>query len=69
MNEFFSKNALMICGCNKEIQPGIGVITKHTYSITKIFKCADDDPDYHELFLIRIMNPWGHKEWKGDWSE
>ncbi|XP_058123078.1 calpain-A-like [Anopheles ziemanni] len=36
----------------------------HEYTVTKIVKSIQ-----HDVELICIRNPWGKKEWNGDWSD
>lgn len=41
----------------------MGIFSGHAYSVLKI------ETDLKaNLTLVRVRNPWGHKEWKGDWS-
>lgn len=44
-----------------------GLILNHAYAIQDIvpLKCLDGE----EFKLMRVRNPWGHTEWKGQWSE
>jgi hypothetical protein len=39
-----------------------GIVQSHAYSILKL-QLVD------EFQLIRLRNPWGRKEWTGDWSD
>ena len=43
-----------------------GLIKGHAYSVTGIKKVQVGG---RELDLVRIRNPWGKKEWNGDWSD
>jgi len=36
-------------------------VSNHAYSFLKIV-------DANGKKLIKLRNPWGNKEWKGDWS-
>ncbi|TSO57254.1 Calpain-1 catalytic subunit [Bagarius yarrelli] len=43
-----------------------GIVEGHAYTVTGVTKVMSDG----ELVkLVRLLNPWGHKEWKGDWSD
>ena len=39
----------------------LGLVSLHAYSILKIFS-------FKNLKLLKLRNPWGDKEWKGDYS-
>lgn len=45
---------------------GSGLIKGHAYSITGISTVSVRGKEVH---LVRIRNPWGQKEWNGDWSD
>lgn len=49
-----------------EAKLDVGLIKGHAYSVTgaKKIKLRGD-----EVKLVRIRNPWGQKEWNGDWSD
>lgn len=46
-----------------------GLILDHAYTLQDVI----DIPDPHDkdvpLRILRLRNPWGHDEWKGEWSE
>lgn len=44
-----------------------GLYKGHAYSVTAIEWI--NTYDYDQLKMIRVMNPWGKGEWKGDWSD
>ncbi|KAH0630923.1 hypothetical protein JD844_004290 [Phrynosoma platyrhinos] len=57
-----------------EGQTVMGLIKGHAYSVTevlmmslgkKLMSCAKSK----KLFMIRLRNPWGKKEWNGAWSD
>ncbi|XP_074528552.1 calpain-2 catalytic subunit-like [Halichoeres trimaculatus] len=43
-----------------------GLVASHAYSVT-----AATEVEYYgtKVRLVRIMNPWGQTEWRGDWSD
>lgn len=48
-------------GNNKESE-ALGLVRSHAYSIISAF-------DFGELRLVKLRNPWGKFEWKGDFSD
>mmetsp|Transcript_14906 Transcript_14906/g.2495 ORF Transcript_14906/g.2495 Transcript_14906/m.2495 type:complete len:104 (+) Transcript_14906:754-1065(+) len=38
------------------------MVSNHYYSLTRVAR-------YGDLLLVRLRNPWGEFEWKGDWSD
>ncbi|XP_077164241.1 calpain-6 [Paroedura picta] len=57
-----------------ESETAMGLIQGHAYSVTAIQKvnlgenllsCSKSE----KLFMIRLRNPWGKKEWNGAWSD
>jgi hypothetical protein len=44
-----------------------GLIMNHAYTVMNTYIITDDEGK--EIKLLKIKNPWGHKEWKGDWSD
>ena len=43
-----------------------GLIKGHAYSVTGAAKVQVRGKDIN---LVRIRNPWGQREWNGDWSD
>ncbi|XP_070700170.1 calpain-2 catalytic subunit-like [Pempheris klunzingeri] len=43
-----------------------GLVDGHAFAVTG-FKQVDSHGE--EVHLVRIWNPWGQKEWNGDWSD
>lgn len=43
-----------------------GLIKGHAYSVTGAVTVTVRGK---EVKLVRIRNPWGQKEWNGDWSD
>jgi calpain-15 len=51
---------------SKNEQDKWGIFSNHAYSLMNIYsgiRVAGQD-----LTLIKIRNPWGRKEWQGNWS-
>jgi calpain-15 len=44
-----------------------GLEPGHAYSLLKVYDITH--PTKGELTLLKIRNPWGNKEWNGDWSD
>ncbi|KAL8181116.1 UNVERIFIED_CONTAM: hypothetical protein K2H54_047872 [Gekko kuhli] len=52
----------------------MGLIQGHAYSVTAIRKVSLGErllscSKSEKLFMIRLRNPWGKKEWNGAWSD
>ena len=45
-----------------------GLYVNHAYSLLGAF-IIDDSQHNKQIRLMRIRNPWGDSEWKGDWSD
>ncbi len=45
----------------------VGLIDAHAYSLIETIE--DTDPKGNKIRLLHIRNPWGFKEWTGDWSD
>ncbi|XP_062379537.1 calpain-3-like [Sardina pilchardus] len=43
-----------------------GIVQGHAYAITGITQVMSNN---RPVRLVRLFNPWGHGEWKGDWSD
>lgn len=56
----------MIGQMSEREQEQMGIFSGHAYSVLKI----ESDLTFRDkkITLVRIRNPWGSKEWKGDWS-
>ncbi|XP_068686428.1 calpain-5-like [Montipora foliosa] len=51
-----------------------GLVMGHAYGVTAIKKITTGEGLFNlfnreHLYLIRLRNPWGHKEWNGPWSD
>ena len=44
----------------------LGLVTNHAYTL---IGAKDYTYEGKNIRLIRIRNPWGYKEWSGDWSD
>lgn len=44
----------------------MGLISNHAYSIISAMEVMTDEG---VVRLLKLRNPWGHKEWSGDWSD
>eukprot|EP01012_Entosiphon_sulcatum_P010331 TRINITY_DN16013_c0_g1_i2.p1 TRINITY_DN16013_c0_g1~~TRINITY_DN16013_c0_g1_i2.p1 ORF type:complete len:380 (+),score=32.71 TRINITY_DN16013_c0_g1_i2:1393-2532(+) len=49
-------------GASPQVYKSVGLVSNHAYAIVDVRAEAG-----HRL--IRIKNPWGKHEWKGDWSD
>ena len=43
-----------------------GIYSGHAYSLIGAF---DFKVGEKRVKLVKLRNPWGHGEWKGDWSD
>ena len=51
---------------------GLGILRGHAYGILRIVERTvkhEDDDDDEMLRLLQLRNPWGMKEWMGDFSD
>ncbi|XP_064015484.1 calpain-6 isoform X3 [Pogoniulus pusillus] len=58
----------------KEAETEMGLVIGHAYSVTAIRKLrlgerAIFSLNAEKLFMIRLRNPWGKREWNGAWSD
>uniref|UniRef100_A0A4W5Q8A0 Calpain catalytic domain-containing protein n=1 Tax=Hucho hucho TaxID=62062 RepID=A0A4W5Q8A0_9TELE len=61
-----------LIGCNtpqgetsvNTLEPN-GLVRGHAYTVTGVLQVLQGRP----VNLIRLFNPWGYGEWKGDWSD
>lgn len=61
-------------GRPSEAETEMGLIVGHAYSVTAIRKLRLGERlvfsfRAEKLFMIRLRNPWGKKEWHGAWSD
>lgn len=62
----------MACGCgledsDKEALKELGLVTEHSYGIIQAARVTDSAGN--EVNIVKLRNPWGNFEWKGDWSD
>ena len=76
LNELFdeihalgTKDHLMTCsmeGANAEAKAK-GIVVWHAYSLLEVLEEVLDDGT--PIRLMQVRNPWGFKEWTGDWGD
>ena len=44
-----------------------GLVDAHAYSLLGVKTVTDNNGASHKV--LRVRNPWGKREWKGDWSD
>ena len=49
-----------------EVESELGIISGHAYSLIDLYEFQHKG---ERLQLCKLRNPWGHKEWTGDWSD
>lgn len=57
--------------------PKIGICGSHAYSLLAVYQLAEDGDsfvkvgaeDEYSVRLVKLRNPWGSGEWKGEWSD
>lgn len=68
MTKAKEKNFLIVAASEFENQTAqSGIVSAHCYSVLdlKIVSLKENN----EERIIKLRNPWGHKEWTGDWSD
>ena len=62
------RNYIMIASSkgSGEAESELGIISGHAYSLIDLYEI-----EHHgqQVKLCKLRNPWGHKEWSGDWSD
>uniref|UniRef100_A0A663EV03 Calpain 6 n=1 Tax=Aquila chrysaetos chrysaetos TaxID=223781 RepID=A0A663EV03_AQUCH len=61
-------------GSTNEMETEMGLVIGHAYSVTAIRKLRLGERlmlsfKAEKLFMIRLRNPWGKREWNGAWSD
>ena len=46
-----------------------GLILNHAYTVQDVILLPDPHDKEVPLRILRVRNPWGDTEWKGEWSE
>lgn len=54
-------------GKNAAEMSAVGLVDAHAYSLISTYE--EVDGHNQRLRLIKIRNPWGFKEWTGEWSD
>lgn len=54
-------------GKTSDDMKNVGLVDAHAYSLINSFD--EKDPKSNPVRLFQIRNPWGFKEWTGDWSD
>ena len=47
----------------------IGLVKNHAYTVMNTAEVVVDEVSEKKVKLCLLRNPWGYKEWKGDWSD
>ncbi|XP_026766781.1 calpain-8 [Pangasianodon hypophthalmus] len=71
MDQAVKRRAVMGCGTPPGPTPANtvlpnGIVQGHAYTITGVTKVKSQGK---MVRLVRLLNPWGKGEWKGDWSD
>ncbi|PWA15656.1 hypothetical protein CCH79_00019166, partial [Gambusia affinis] len=69
LRNLLAKGALINCANGKgelEKKNEMGIMYRHAYSLTAVEKVKTTN-GFEDL--VRILNPWGHTEWLGAWSD
>ncbi|XP_050989585.1 calpain-2 catalytic subunit-like [Labeo rohita] len=67
----FKSKTLMGCGSHTVTTPEEkellhGIVEEHAYTVTGVYEVMSDE---NPVQLVRLLNPWGEEEWKGDWCD
>nr|XP_013771175.1 PREDICTED: uncharacterized protein LOC102193255 [Pundamilia nyererei] len=60
--------SLICCStsCKEDAMANTGLVMGHAYSVTGI---TEVELNASKVRLVRVMNPWGRREWNGKWSD
>jgi calpain-15 len=47
----------------------MGLISEHAYSVISAMEVNTPEGPEDKERLLKLRNPWGHKEWQGRWSD
>jgi hypothetical protein len=64
LNLLYWRIALLCCTLQPDKE--LMIFENHVYVITRV---AQTDVEGDDVFIIRLMNPHGRNEWKGEWSD
>lgn len=45
----------------------MGLVSDHAYAVIQAVEVETEGEG--KVKLLKLRNPWGHKEWMGDWSD
>jgi len=65
LKEYNKRNAVMSCGKSNKGEAkddDLGIVAGHAYSLIEAIETEG-------FRLLKLRNPWGEFEWKGDWSD
>lgn len=62
-------SASIECEENQEMEAKLdsGLIVGHAYGVSRVYEL--EVPGHGLARLIKLRNPWGQKEWQGDWRD
>jgi hypothetical protein len=68
------EGSLMGCSLSggTEHDMGMGILSGHAYGILALEEVKVDESDDMDAFegkMLKVRNPWGMSEWKGDWCD
>lgn len=71
IKEADERNYIICCSAGKpdlssEDYSKIGLVSDHAYSVISAYEVESEGG---QIKLLKLRNPWGHKEWMGDWSD
>ncbi|XP_067008745.2 calpain-12 [Anabrus simplex] len=66
MRDEFHAGSVILCGSIPIEDRNSGIVQSHAYTITGL---ASFMQGTRRIQLLRVRNPWGHKEWTGAWSD
>ncbi|XP_067650492.1 calpain-A-like isoform X2 [Haliotis asinina] len=67
LDKALKTGAMVTCGILKDYVGDRGLLGPHAYALNKTAQVRKRDGE--DVCLIRIRNPHGTNEWKGDWSD
>uniref|UniRef100_A0A9I3EGW0 Calpain catalytic domain-containing protein n=1 Tax=Anopheles dirus TaxID=7168 RepID=A0A9I3EGW0_9DIPT len=67
LEKYLPLRALATCAIHKNDQykhvyESVGLRVQHAYSVLRVVRLCN-------VKLVCVRNPWGHVEWKGNWSD